>query len=95
MNKPRSHIQKSIAHKIFTQNHTFSVDSYDEFKNIMNTSRGFILAHWCENPGCENEIKKDTKATTRCLPLDSPEEGGKCIHCGQPSSHRWLFALSY
>ena len=61
----------------------------------MSTTRGFILAHWCENPGCENEIKKDTKATTRCLPLDSKEEEGKCIHCGKISHHRWLFALSY
>lgn len=83
------------AHKKFTEDHTFSVDSYDEFKKIMGSSRGFIKAHWCENPQCEAEIKKDTKATTRCLPLDTPEEEGKCIHCGQPSHHRWLFALSY
>ncbi len=82
-------------HKKFTEDHTFSVDSYDEFKKIMGSSRGFIKAHWCENPQCEAEIKKDTKATTRCLPLDTPEEEGKCIHCGQPSHHRWLFALSY
>jgi len=87
--------QLFTAHKIFTQDHTFSVDSYDEFKNIMNTSRGFILAHWCEDSDCENEIKKDTKATTRCLPLDSKEEKGKCIRCSKDSHHRWLFALSY
>ncbi len=82
-------------HKKFTEDHTFSIDSYDEFKKIMDSSRGFIKAHWCEDPQCEAEIKKDTKATTRCLPLDAPEEEGKCIHCGQPSHHRWLFALSY
>ena len=82
-------------HKKFTQDHTFSVDSYDEFKKIMDSSRGFIKAHWCEDPQCEAEIKKDTKATTRCLPLDTPKEEGKCVHCGQPSHHRWLFALSY
>lgn len=82
-------------HKKFTEDHTFSVDSYDEFKKIMDSSRGFIKAHWCENPQCEAEIKKDTKATTRCLPLDAPKEEGKCIHCGKPSHHRWIFALSY
>lgn len=82
-------------HKKFTEDHTFSVDSYDEFKKIMDSSRGFIKAHWCENPQCEAEIKKDTKATTRCLPLDAPKEEGKCIRCGKPSHHRWLFALSY
>lgn len=90
-------IQNSLyeAHKKFTEDHTFSVDSYDEFKKIMTSNRGFIKAHWCEESQCEAEIKKDTKATTRCLPLDAPEEEGKCVHCGQPSHHRWLFALSY
>jgi len=90
-------IQDSLfnAHKKFTEDHTFAVDSYDEFKKIMETSRGFIKAHWCENSDCEAEIKKDTKATTRCLPLDAPEEEGKCIRCGQPSHHRWIFGLSY
>jgi len=90
-------IQKSLfaQHKKFTDDHTFTVDSYDEFKKIMATTRGFIKAFWCENPDCENEIKKDTKATTRCLPLGSKEEEGKCIHCGGVSHHRWLFALSY
>ncbi len=82
-------------HKKFTEEHTYSVDSYDEFKKIMSNNRGFIKAFWCENPDCEAEIKKDTKATTRCLPFDSPKESGKCIHCGKPSTHRWLFALSY
>ncbi|HNY04724.1 MAG TPA: His/Gly/Thr/Pro-type tRNA ligase C-terminal domain-containing protein, partial [Candidatus Woesebacteria bacterium] len=82
-------------HKKFTKDHTFSVDSYDEFKKIMESSRGFIKAHWCENPDCEAEIKKDTKATTRCLPLDAPEEEGKCVRCGKPSHHRWIFGLSY
>jgi len=90
-------IQKSLfeKHQKFTQDHTFKVDSYEEFKKIMDTTRGFISAFWCENPQCEAEIKADTKATTRCLPLDTKEEEGKCIHCGQPSSHRWLFGLSY
>ena len=82
-------------HKQFTLDHTFKADSYDEFKKIMETSRGFISAHWCEQKDCEAEIKTDTKATTRCLPLDTPEEEGKCVRCGQPSHHRWLFGLSY
>jgi len=90
-------IQNSLfaKHKKFTEDHTFSVDSYDEFKKIMGTSRGFIKAHWCENAECETQIKTDTKATTRCLPLDAPKEEGKCIKCGAPSHHRWIFGLSY
>jgi prolyl-tRNA synthetase len=92
-----SDVQNNLftKHKKFTEEHTFTVSSYDEFKKIMTTTRGFIKAHWCEDSDCENEIKKDTKATTRCLPLDSKEEKGKCIRCGKDSHHRWLFALSY
>ena len=74
---------------------TKSVDSYDEFKKIMETTRGFISAHWCEDKDCEAQIKTDTKATTRCLPLDAEEVEGKCVRCGAPSHHRWLFGLSY
>lgn len=90
-------IQQSLfdKHKKFTQNFTFKADTYDEFKKIMETTRGFISAHWCEDRDCEAAIKTDTKATTRCLPLDAVEEEGKCIRCGKPSSHRWLFGLSY
>jgi len=82
-------------HKKFTQDNIFKADSYDEFKKIMETSRGFISAHWCEDKDCEAHIKTDTKATTRCLPLDAPEETGVCVRCGNKSSHRWLFGLSY
>ncbi len=82
-------------HQKFTQDHTSTVDSYQEFRQIMNTNRGFILAHWCENPECEAKIKEETKATTRCLPLDAKKQTGKCVFCSKPSHHRWLFAQSY
>jgi prolyl-tRNA synthetase len=74
---------------------TFDVNNYVEFKNIMNTTRGFIKAFWCEDKTCEAKIKEETKATTRCLPLDSIEEKGKCIYCGKESDHKWYFALCY
>ena len=82
-------------HKKFTQDNTFSVDSYDEFKKIMATTRGFISAHWCESADCEAKIKEETKATSRCLPDNQKQENGVCIYCGKPSKHRWLFAQSY
>jgi len=90
-------IQQNLfnKHKKFTEGHTFKVDSYNEFKKVMETSRGFISAHWCEDKDCEAHIKTDTKATTRCLPLDAVEEKGQCVRCGGKSSHRWLFGLSY
>lgn len=82
-------------HKKFTEEHTHIVDSYDEFKRIMESERGFLSAFWCEDKTCEAMIKKETKATTRCLPLDAKEEKGACILCGKDASHRWLFAQSY
>ena len=90
-------IQKSLfqKHQDFTQSNTRSADTYADFKKIMTTTRGFIKAHWCGSPDCEASIKADTKATIRCLPLDSKKEKGVCVYCGQPSNHRWLFAQSY
>mgnify|MGYP001601338817 CR=1 FL=1 len=81
--------------KKFTQDHTFKADNYDEFKKIMETSRGFISAHWCENADCEAQIKTDTKATTRCMPLDQPIGKGKCIVCGKEAERKVYFARSY
>lgn len=90
-------MQKDLLarHKKFTEEHTHTVNSYDEFKRIMDGERGFIKAFWCEDNACEAKIKQDTKATTRCLPLDAKEEKGTCISCGKPASHRWVFGLSY
>ena len=61
----------------------------------MADKRGFIKAFWCEDAKCEESIKEETKATTRCLPLGGLEEKGKCIYCGKESKHRWMFAQSY
>lgn len=69
--------------------------SYEEFKEIMATKRGFIRAFWNEDPEVEARVKEETKATTRCLPLDAPERQGKCIFSGKPATHEWLFAQAY
>lgn len=90
-------IQKSMldSHRKFTEENTHEVASYDEFKEIMAKNRGFIYAFWCEGRDCEIKIKNETKATTRCLPLDSKEEVGECIYCKSEAKHRWLFAQAY
>lgn len=79
---------------------TKQTDSYQEFSEIMAGERGFIKAFWCEDAACEASIKAETKATTRCLPFTNKngevvEETGTCIKCGQPATHRWLFAQAY
>ena len=82
-------------HKQFTQDNTHTVDNFDQFAKIMASSKGYISAFWCQNKACEEEIKSKTKATTRCLPLDSSKQAGKCVHCGQVANYRWLFGQSY
>jgi len=79
----------------FLRKNTHEVNSYDEFKKIMEDKRGFIRAFWCENPKCEEAIKHETKASTRCLPLDAKKEKDRCIYCGQPSNYQWIFAQAY
>ncbi len=81
--------------KKFLSDNTHVVDSYEEFKEIMNTTRGFIKAFWCEEAVCEAKIKEEAKASTRCLPLGGKEEKGSCIACNKPATHRWLFAQAY
>lgn len=79
----------------FLKKNTHSAKNYEEFQHIMNTTKGFIRAFWCENAECEKKIKEETKATTRCLPLDAKEEKGNCIYCRKPAKHRWIFAQAY
>lgn len=90
-------MQESLLarHKKFTEEHTYTVNTYDQFKEIMAGERGFLSAFWCEDASCEARIKQETKATTRCLPLTAKEESGSCVACGNPSKHRWIFAQSY
>ncbi len=74
---------------------TYPIEGYSDFKKIMATKRGFLSAFWCGNPACETAIKKETKATTRVLPLNSKEEKGVCVYCGQSARQRWFFAQAY
>lgn len=74
------------------KNGTHDVSSYEEFKDLLSTKKGFIKAFWCGSVECEEGIKHETKATTRCF---SHSEEGKCIYCGKPSSEKWVFAIPY
>lgn len=90
-------IQDNIYQKAFKfrENNTHIVDSYDEFKDIIENKGGFVLAHWDGSAETEQKIKDETKATIRCIPFDAPEEDGKCIYTGKPSKKRALFAKAY
>ena len=90
-------IQQNIFDKAlkFREKNTHYVDDYDEFKKILETSGGFIYAHWDGTAETEEKIKTETKATIRLIPLDEEGEAGKCIYTGKPSARRVCFAKSY
>ncbi|MCX7728243.1 MAG: proline--tRNA ligase [Bacteroidia bacterium] len=71
------------------------VNTWEEFKGIIETKGGFVYAHWDGTAETEEKIKEATKATIRCIPLNNPKEEGKCIYSGQPSTQRVLFAKAY
>ena len=75
--------------------HITEVNSFDEFKVVLENKGGFISAHWDGTPETEEKIKDLTKATIRCIPLDRKEELGKCIFTGAESAGRVLFAKAY
>ncbi|MDT0556982.1 proline--tRNA ligase [Patiriisocius hiemis] len=79
----------------FRKENITSVESYDEFKKVLEDKGGFISAHWDGTPETEERIKKETKATIRCIPLDAVEELGACVVTGKPSQKRVLFAKAY
>ena len=89
-------IQANIFQKAlkYRQEHTITVDSYDEFKEKIEEG-GFILAHWDGTTEPEERIKEETKATIRCIPFDGDTTPGVCMVTGKPSARRVLFARSY
>ncbi len=81
--------------KAYRDEHITKVDTMEEFKEVLETKGGFILAHWDGTTETEIKIRETTKATIRCIPLDNPLEDGKCILTGNPSKQRVLFAKAY
>jgi prolyl-tRNA synthetase len=80
----------------FREANTHAADSYDQFKEIMSTQRGFIRAYWCGSADCEQKIKEETRATIRVIPEDSAgDRPGQCIYDNRPATRRALFAQSY
>ncbi|MEI6523618.1 MAG: proline--tRNA ligase [Bacteroidota bacterium] len=90
-------IQNNIYQKAldFRDSNITQVDSYQEFKNTLDSKPGFVLAHWDGTTETELKIKEETKATIRCIPLNNKLEDGICIYSGRPSKQRVLFARAY
>ncbi len=90
-------IQQNIYQKAldFRAENITTVNTWDEFKHVLENKPGFILAHWDGTIETETKIKEETKATIRCIPLDSVLEEGKCVYSGNSSKQRVLFAKAY
>lgn len=90
-------IQDSLFNKAleYRDTHITEVNSFDEFKDVLENKGGFIAAHWDGTPETEEKIKDLTKATIRCIALDRVEEAGSCVFTGKPSVGRVLFAKAY
>ena len=79
----------------YRNTHITEVNSFEEFKEVLETKGGFLAAHWDGTPETEEKIKELTKATIRCIALDRVEEAGSCVFTGKPSVGRVLFAKAY
>ena len=90
-------IQRNIYDRAldYRASHITKVNSYKEFKEVLESKGGFIDAHWDGTAETEERIKEETKATIRCIPIDVKEEMGSCIVTGKPSLKRVLFAKAY
>lgn len=90
-------IQSNLYNKAVARNKelTTTVNSFEEFKKVLDEKTGFVYAHWDGTPETEEKIKEETKATIRCIPLNNVQEAGVCIYSGRPSTQRVLFARAY
>ena len=92
-----SEIQESLYQKAldFRNDHITEVNSFEEFKEVLENKGGFISAHWDGSAETEQKIKELTKATIRCIPYTAVSEAGSCVLTGNPSEKRVLFAKAY
>lgn len=90
-------IQKELFEKAldYRNTHITEVNSFEEFKEVLDTKGGFVSAHWDGTAATEEKIKDLTKATIRCIPLDRVEATGSCVFTGESSVGRVLFAKAY
>ncbi|MCM3719290.1 proline--tRNA ligase [Fictibacillus phosphorivorans] len=99
-----SHIQETLADiqqnlfnkaKKHRDEKTSIAFTFDEFKESLTTNGGFIKAMWCGDEGCENFIKEETGATSRCIPFEQEKLSDQCVCCEQEGKHLVYWAKAY
>ena len=95
--KTLEEIQNNLFKKAldYREAHITEVNTFEEFKEVLENKAGFVSAHWDGTTETEDKIKEVTKATIRCIPLNNKVEEGKCIFTGNKSTQRVLFAKAY
>lgn len=88
-------IQASLFERAlqFRRSHTFDPKDYNELKDVVD--KGWAFSWWCGDPECEAKVKDETKATTRCIPLEQERGHGSCIVCGKPATEKVIFGRAY
>ena len=84
--------EKALAHR---DSHTYDVTSWDEFKDTIENKPGFIRGMWCGDQACEDAIKEETGATTRCMPFAQEHIADTCVYCGKPAKKMVYFGRAY
>lgn len=86
--------QKALRHM---EEHIYEATTYEEFRDMVANRPGLIRAPWCGDPACEETIKADTTATSRCMPFgqETAEEGAVCVCCGKPAKHNVIWGKAY
>ena len=77
----------------FRRTNTYEPKDYEDLKTIVN--KGWVFSWWCGDPECEAQVKEETKATTRCIPLEQESGQGTCVICGKPATEKVIFGRAY
>ncbi|HEY9575965.1 MAG TPA: proline--tRNA ligase [Lachnospiraceae bacterium] len=84
--------ERALAHR---EAHTYEAHDYEEFKKILEEKPGFVKAAWCGCQECEDKIKEDTSATSRCIPFKGGETDGLCVCCKKPAKKMVYWGKAY
>ena len=85
-------LERARAHR---DAHTYEATDYEEFKKIINEKPGFVKAMWCGDQACEDKIKEDVQATSRCMPFAQETLSDTCICCGKPAKKMVYWGRAY
>lgn len=85
-------LERARAHR---EAHTYTATDYEEFKSIVEEKPGFVKAMWCGCKECEDKIKDDVQATSRCMPFEQETLSDKCVVCGKPAKKMVYWGRAY